>query len=102
MSVVSEYSGRKKRYRYHKNKTFTNFKNREKYWETQQVKFIKRQLINQGGAVCGICGEPITDMKDCTVDHIRPKSKGGQTTIENCQLAHWECNNRKGDAYDKI
>lgn len=65
--------------------------------ETKRLQFIKRQLINSGGAICGICGKPITDMKDCTIDHIRPLSKGGMSTIENCQLAHSRCNLLKGN-----
>lgn len=59
--------------------------------------FIKNQLINSKGAVCGICGKPIENMKDCTIDHIIPISKGGQTTLENCQLAHFKCNQDKGN-----
>ena len=61
--------------------------------------FIKRQLINSKGAVCALCGKPITDMKDCTIDHIKPISKGGLTTIENCQLAHKLCNVKKGNQH---
>ena len=63
--------------------------------------FIRRQLINSKGAICGICGEPITNMKDCTIDHIIPISKGGLTTLENCQLAHQRCNLMKGDNYEE-
>ena len=59
--------------------------------------FIKRQLINSKGPYCGICGKEITDMKDCTIDHIKPRAKGGLTTLDNCQLAHKECNRLKGD-----
>jgi 5-methylcytosine-specific restriction endonuclease McrA len=68
--------------------------------ELEKLHFIKRQLINSKGAVCGICGKPIEDMKDCTVDHIRPLSKGGMTTIDNCQLAHTECSVKKGNTYE--
>ena len=65
--------------------------------EVKARQFIKRQLINSKGAICGICGKPITNMKDCTIDHIIPVSKGGQTTIDNCQLAHFWCNQEKDD-----
>ncbi len=68
--------------------------------EIVQKKFIKKQLIDKNGAICGICGQPITDMKDCTIDHIIPKSRGGMTTLENCQLAHFRCNSKKGDQCD--
>jgi 5-methylcytosine-specific restriction endonuclease McrA len=63
-------------------------------WKYQKA--IKKQLINSKGAICGICGKPIEDMKHCTIDHIIPLSKGGMTTLENCQLAHVWCNKRKG------
>lgn len=63
-------------------------------WRYQKA--IKKMLINSKGAICGICGKPIENMKQCTLDHIIPISKGGQTTIENCQLAHSWCNKRKG------
>ena len=32
--------------------------------ETATRKFIKKQLINSKGAVCALCGKPITNMKD--------------------------------------
>lgn len=56
--------------------------------ETRSRQFIRRQLINKNGATCALCGKSIETMKDCTIDHIVPISKGGLTTIENCQLAH--------------
>ena len=64
--------------------------------ERARINFIRNQLINSKGAVCGICGKPITCRKDCTVDHIVPLAKGGATMIENCQLAHFDCNQKKG------
>lgn len=66
--------------------------------ERAEAKFIKRQLINKNGAICAICGRAIKDMNDCTLDHIIPVSKGGLTTIDNCQLAHFKCNIEKGDS----
>ena len=65
--------------------------------ERRAKQFIRKQLINKNGAVCAICGKPIETMKDCTIDHIIPISKGCLTTIENCQLAHKNCNVKKGD-----
>ncbi|MAT34603.1 MAG: hypothetical protein CMK06_05605 [Ponticaulis sp.] len=32
-----------------------------------------------------------------TLDHIRPKSRGGQDRLENLQLAHAQCNKIKGN-----
>ena len=59
--------------------------------------YIAKQLINKNGAICSLCDKPIETMKDCTIDHIIPISKGGLTTIENCQLAHRNCNISKGN-----
>lgn len=73
------------------------FKGSKSDWEDWKYqKAIKNMLINSKGAICGICGKPITDMKDCTLDHIIPLSRGGRTSLENCQLAHSWCNKKKG------
>lgn len=102
MSVISDYCGRKKKHRKPKNRVATDYRNSLDYIEHQQIKFIKKQLIQKGGAICALCGEPILDMKDCTVDHIKPKSRGGMTTMENCQLAHRDCNIQKGNTYGNM
>lgn len=65
--------------------------------ETAMRDFIRRQLINSRGNICQICGKPIENLKDCTIDHIIPISKGGLTTIENCRLAHFKCNQARGN-----
>lgn len=65
--------------------------------ETRSKQFIRKQLINKNGAICSLCDKPIGTMKDCTIDHVVPISKGGLTTIENCQLAHRDCNLDRGD-----
>lgn len=65
--------------------------------ETRSKQFIRKQLINKNGAICSLCDKPIETMKDCTIDHIVPISKGGLTTIENCQLAHRDCNLNRGN-----
>lgn len=65
--------------------------------ETAIRQFIKKQLINSKGNICALCGKPIEDMKECTIDHIIPVSKGGLTTVENCQLAHKKCNTIRGN-----
>lgn len=61
-------------------------------------KFIRKQLIEENGAVCAICGRPFRSMKEITIDHIAPRSKGGANAKENCQLACRKCNQEKGDS----
>ena len=46
--------------------------------------------------MCGICGRPILDRRDATVDHIVPISQGGDDSWENVQLAHNACNHNAG------
>lgn len=65
-----------------------SYRGREKAW-------IRRALIRRDGCVCSLCEEPIATMKDVTLDHIVPRSRGGSDTIENLQLAHERCNQAK-------
>lgn len=48
------------------------------------------------GGVCYICGE-MTRLSDFTVDHIKPKSKGGKWEISNLAATHHRCNLWKGN-----
>lgn len=41
---------------------------------------------------CVYCGST----SELTIDHIRPRSKGGQTTDSNCVTACRACNQAKG------
>lgn len=45
---------------------------------------------------CILCGEPITDVKDLSVEHITPKSRGGSNEDWNIYAAHKKCNFEKG------
>ena len=56
----------------------------------------KKQKLLQRGCICGICGLRVNATK-ATLDHIVPRSKGGSNGIMNLQLAHWRCNNAKGN-----
>ncbi len=41
---------------------------------------------------CAYCGAT----EDLTIDHIRPRSKGGETNASNCVTACRACNQAKG------
>jgi 5-methylcytosine-specific restriction endonuclease McrA len=41
---------------------------------------------------CVYCGSTT----DLTIDHVRPRSKGGETTAANCVTACRRCNQAKG------
>lgn len=46
---------------------------------------------------CGLCGMPLDDIDEATIDHIVPSSKGGSNARTNRQLAHAYCNLLKGN-----
>lgn len=45
---------------------------------------------------CAYCGRPLK-MKNMTVDHLIPKSKGGSNSIENLMPSCQDCNFTKAD-----
>ena len=63
---------------------------------TRAISFSRRNLFNRDKHICQYCGrQPGSD--SLTVDHVMPRSRGGDTTWENCVLACVECNFRKAD-----
>ena len=59
-------------------------------------KSIREAVIARDGMCCQLCGGEIASRRDLHVDHIHPYSHGGETVIENLQVAHAACNVRKG------
>lgn len=55
---------------------------------------IRQTLINAQGRLCGICGERMT-CRQATIDHVRPKGRGGPDRFGNIVAAHAVCNERK-------
>lgn len=45
---------------------------------------------------CAYCNQPPIDDKSLTIDHVRPKSKGGTDKTTNCIPACRRCNHEKG------
>jgi hypothetical protein len=60
-------------------------------------------LYERDDGVCKICGLPVLYDKfvdnnwSGTIDHIIPLSRGGEHSMDNCQLAHRICNSLKSD-----
>jgi 5-methylcytosine-specific restriction endonuclease McrA len=59
----------------------------------KKIMLTRRNILRRDGNHCQYCGR--TDM--LTIDHIIPKSQGGQDTWENLVTACTRCNNKKAN-----
>lgn len=57
------------------------------------VAFSKKNVFRRDGYTCQYCG---TRGKDLTIDHVAPRSRGGESVWNNVVTACRECNLRKG------
>lgn len=57
-----------------------------------------RYLYQRYQGICQICGEHF-DMKDMTIEHVYPKSKGGTKEDFNVTMTCQPCNCKKGTLY---
>jgi 5-methylcytosine-specific restriction endonuclease McrA len=58
-----------------------------------RVPFTKKNVIVRDGFKCAYCG---SEKERLTIDHIIPRSRGGETIFENCVSSCKLCNNNKG------
>lgn len=60
-------------------------------WERVDLRIV----YERNAGVCGICRTAVS-FEEFSVDHIYPLSRGGGHVLSNLQIAHLECNVRKG------
>lgn len=60
------------------------------------VAFSRRNLFKRDGHECQYCGAH-PGSEELTIDHVLPRSRGGNTSWENCVLACVSCNHRKAN-----
>ncbi len=66
--------------------------------ETVQYQAVLKNLENHNGQLkCEHCDKLITSKKECHFDHILAYTKGGKSTLENCQILCKDCNLSKSD-----
>lgn len=63
----------------------------------KKIEFSRRNILKRDNHTCQYCGSK----SSLTVDHVHPKSRGGQDTWENLTTACVKCNNKKGNRTPK-
>lgn len=63
------------------------------YEKLAQTKPSRTMIYKRDGHKCQYCGST----KELTIDHIIPRSRGGEDTWENLVVACMPCNTRKSD-----
>ncbi len=58
-----------------------------------RVPFSKKNVLFRDRFTCIYCGK---EGKPLTIDHVIPRSKGGETDWDNCVACCKRCNNNKG------
>ena len=58
------------------------------------VVLSRQNIFKRDGHICQYC----SSKSDLTLDHVRPRSRGGQSTWGNLVTACKKCNSRKGDS----
>lgn len=61
----------------------------------QQLHLSRRNILARDGHMCQYCGRHFPTQQ-LSLDHVMPRSRGGQTTWENVVCACLACNVRKG------
>ncbi|MDA0834178.1 MAG: HNH endonuclease [Planctomycetota bacterium] len=60
------------------------------------VTFSRRNVFKRDGYTCQYCGKQ-PGSEELTIDHVVPRSLGGETNWENCVLACIDCNAMKAN-----
>ena len=62
------------------------------------IKFTKKNIFIRDDHRCMYCGKRYNETR-LTIDHVVPRSRGGQTNWTNVVTACIECNSKKSDRY---
>lgn len=78
--------------------TETIKQNRHKIYERECIpQDIKRFIYKECGCICTHCGKSMDYIKDFTLEHVIPISKGGTNDIRNLVALCEDCNKEKGN-----
>lgn len=62
----------------------------------RDVPLTRRNILERDGRICQYCGKPGE-----TIDHVMPRSRGGEDSWTNCVCACSSCNRRKNNQTPK-
>jgi 5-methylcytosine-specific restriction endonuclease McrA len=62
----------------------------------EQSTAMRVRIIERDGATCYMCGRKLP-FEEITLEHVIPRSRGGETVESNLKVACEPCNNRKGN-----
>lgn len=63
---------------------------------TGKMKYRKSAIFRRDNNTCVYCGFRAHKKSDLTIDHVMPRSRGGQSSYANCVTCCMSCNNAKG------
>lgn len=63
----------------------------------KQKRSKKQQLIHEYGSCCWWCRQALL-YEQLTIEHLKPRSKGGSNNLENLRLACRLCNQLRGNS----
>lgn len=66
----------------------------------QSLRYSKRAVWARDKYTCQYCKDRLTS-KEISIDHVVPRSQGGETSWTNCVACCMECNGRKADRTPK-
>lgn len=72
-------------------------------WQASNTPLLKARIFYRDKGLCQLCHQPIDLTLEYpnpmmfSIDHIVPRSKGGNHTIGNLQASHLICNTRRGN-----
>lgn len=61
------------------------------HWRKEKPKWSKKRLFARDNGCCAYCGKTAN-----TIDHVVPRSHGGQSTWKNTVASCFKCNSKKG------
>lgn len=62
--------------------------------DAERRRVDRRRIIERDGLVCAICND-LVDPEDVHIDHVVSLYRGGDSSDDNLQVTHSQCNLRK-------